>query len=43
LNCTYQLLFYAHDDNLLGKNINNIKNTEALLDVSKEIYLEVNA
>jgi hypothetical protein len=39
LNGTYQLLVYSND-NLLGANIK--KNTEALLDTSKEVGLEVN-
>jgi aspartate carbamoyltransferase regulatory subunit len=42
LNGTHQLLAYA-DDNTVGKNIDTVKkNTEALLDVSKEVGLEVN-
>jgi hypothetical protein len=41
LNGTHQLLAYA-DVNLLGDNIDTInKNTEALIDASKEVGLEV--
>jgi sorting nexin-29 len=43
LNGTHQLLAYADDVNLLGDNIVPIKkNTEPLIDASKEISLEVN-
>jgi hypothetical protein len=38
-----QLLVYADDVNLLGDNIDNTKkNTETLIDASKEVGLEVN-
>jgi hypothetical protein len=44
LTGTHQLLVYADDVNLLGKNINIIKkNVEAPLDASKEIGLEVSS
>jgi sorting nexin-29 len=44
LNRTHQLLVYADDVNLLGKNINIInKNAETLLDASKDIGLELNS
>jgi hypothetical protein len=43
LNWTHQLLVYADDVNLLGDTIDiREKNTEYLIDASKEIGLEVN-
>jgi hypothetical protein len=44
LNGTCQLLVYADDINLLGDNIDTMKeNTEALIDTCKEVGLKVNA
>jgi hypothetical protein len=43
LNGTHQLLDYTDNVNLLGDNINTIKrNTETLIDASKEVGLEIN-
>jgi hypothetical protein len=43
LNGTHRLLAYADDVNLLGDNIDTInKNTQTLIDASKEAGLEVN-
>jgi hypothetical protein len=43
LNGTYELLPYADDVYLLGDNIDTIKkNTETLIDASKETGLEIN-
>jgi hypothetical protein len=44
LNGTHQLLVYADDVNLVGGSVHTIQeNTEALVVVSREIGLEVNA
>jgi hypothetical protein len=43
LNGTHQLLAYADDVNLLWDNIDTVnKNTETLIDASKEVGLETN-
>jgi hypothetical protein len=43
LNGTHHHLVYADDVNLLGDNIDTIKkNTETLIDASKEVGLEIN-
>jgi hypothetical protein len=43
LNGTHQLLAYTNDVNLLGDNIDIIRNnTETLIDASKEVGLEIN-
>jgi hypothetical protein len=42
LNGTHQLLAYADDVNLLGDNIDTIKNTKTITDASKEVGLEIN-
>jgi hypothetical protein len=43
LNGAHQLLTYTHHLNLLGDNIDTIKkNTEILIDASKEVGLEIN-
>jgi hypothetical protein len=44
LNGTHQLLVYADDINLLGDNVNTIKeNSETLLQANRDIGLEINA
>jgi hypothetical protein len=43
LNCAHQVLVYDDDDNILVRHIHTVKNAEALVVVSKEIGLEVNA
>jgi hypothetical protein len=44
LNGTHQLLVYADDVSILIDNIDTIKkNTQTLIDASKEVGLEVNA
>jgi hypothetical protein len=43
LNGALQILAYAHDISIVGENLGTImKNSEALLDASKEVGLEVN-
>jgi hypothetical protein len=44
VNGTHQLLAYAVDMDLLGDNIDTInKNTQTLIDASKEVGIEINA
>jgi hypothetical protein len=43
LNGTPQLLVYADAMDILGDNIDTIKETETLIDTSKEVGQEVNA
>ena len=43
MNCTYKLLVYADDVNILGESIHAIKNTEALLVTRMKTGLETNA
>jgi hypothetical protein len=42
MNGTYAILAYTDDINLLGVNIKVKKNTETLLDTSKEAGIEIN-
>jgi retron-type reverse transcriptase len=42
LNWTHQLLAYADDVNLLGDNIDTIKNTETIIHDNMEVGLEIN-
>jgi hypothetical protein len=43
LNGTNHLLAYADDVNVLGDNVGTRKNTETLIDASKEVGLQINA
>jgi hypothetical protein len=44
LNGTHQLLVYADDVNMLGDSVDTIKkNTQTLIDATKEFGLELNA